>query len=379
MERLSAANSAFALALFRTLSEDSPGGNLFFSPLSIYFVLAMVFLGTRGNTAAQLSQTLHFDGVEKVHSRFQSLIAAVTKPDASYVLKLANRLFREKTCVFLQEFLDSSQELYGAKLASVDIQGTSEGARRVINEWVMEQTQGKTLEVLAADVGDHMTVLELVSAIYFKGTWEDKFRKEETTDAPFRLNKRETKMVKMMYQKEYLPFSYIQELQSRVLQLPYKGGELSMVILLPDDIEDESTGLEKIEQQLTVEKLREWTKTENMCRRNVHVHLPKFKLEETYDLSSNLARMGVGDLFSSSKADLSGMTEARDIFVSKYTHKSFVEVSEEGTEAAAATAVTAWGCSKIQVQNFVADHPFIFMIRHNSSGSILFLGRLCSP
>ncbi|XP_037375068.1 leukocyte elastase inhibitor-like [Talpa occidentalis] len=379
MEQLSAANSAFALDLFRTLSEDSPRGNLFCSPLSISSAMAMVFLGTRGNTAAQLIQTLHFDGVEKVHSRFQSLMAAVNKPDTSYVLKLANRLYGEKTYNFLPEFLASTQELYGAELASVDFQGNSEGARKVINAWVKGQTEGKIPELLAASMVHSMTKLVLVNAIYFKGTWQDEFRKEETRDAPFRLNKKDTKIVKMMYQKKYLPFGYIQELQSRVLELPYKGEELSMVILLPDDMEDESTGLEKIEQQLTLEKLCEWTKPENMGHTDVRIHLPKFKLEETYDLKPHLARMGVEDLFSRSKADLSGMTETRDIFVSKIIHKSFVEVSEEGTEAAAATAIVSKTSSLGPVEDFVADHPFIFMIRHNSSGSILFLGRLCSP
>ncbi|XP_037375065.1 leukocyte elastase inhibitor-like [Talpa occidentalis] len=378
MEQLSAANSAFALDLFRTLSEDSPRGNLFFSPLSISSALAMVFLGTRGNTAAQVSKTLHFDEVEKVHSRFQSLIAAVNKPDASYVLKLANRLYGETTYNFLPEFLASTQELYGAELASVDFQGNSEGARKVINQWVKEQTEGKIPEMLAAGVVGSMTKLVLVNAIYFKGSWQDEFRKEETRDAPFRLNKRETKIVKMMYQKKKLLFGFIRPLKCRVLELPYKGGELSMVILLPDDIEDESTGLEKIEQQLTLEKLHEWTKPKNMVHRDVHVHLPKFKLEETYDLSSHLARMGVEDLFSSSKADLSGMTDTTDIFISKMIHKSFVEVNEEGTEAVAITVGIFMRKSGIE-QNFVADHPFIFMIRHNSSGSILFLGRLCSP
>ncbi|XP_037375066.1 leukocyte elastase inhibitor-like [Talpa occidentalis] len=379
MEQLRAANSAFTLELLRTLSEDSPGGNLFFSPLSISSALAMVFLGTRGNTAAQLSKTLHFDAAEKIHSRFQSLMAAVTKPDASYVLKLANRLYGEKTYNFLPEFLASTQELYGAELASVDFQGSCEGARKVINAWVKGQTEGKIPELLAAGMVDHMTKLVLVNAIYFKGTWQDEFRKEETRDAPFRLNKKDTKIVKMMYQKKYLPFGYILELQCRVLELPYKGGELSMVILLPDDMEDESTGLEKIQKKLTLEKLCEWTKPENMGHTDVRIHLPKFKLEETYDLKPHLARMGVEDLFSRSKADLSGMTETRDIFVSKIIHKSFVEVSEEGTEAAAATAIVSRTCSLEPVEDFVADHPFIFMIRHNSSGSILFLGRLCSP
>ncbi|XP_037374460.1 leukocyte elastase inhibitor-like [Talpa occidentalis] len=226
----------------------------------------------------------------------------------------------------------------------------------------------KIPELLAAGVVDRMTVLVLVNAICFKGSWQDESEKKK----PGRSTQVEKKMVKMMYQENYLPFGYILELQCRVPELPYKGGALSMVILLPDDLEDESKGLEKIKQQLTLEKL-----CANMGHRDVCVHLPKFKLEETYDLSSHLARMGVGDLLSSSKADLSGMTETRDTFVSKIIHKSFVEVNEESTEAATATVVRARPCWMMQVQNFVANHPFIFMIRHNSS--VLFLDRLCSP
>lgn len=338
----------------------------------------MIFLGTRGNTAAQVSKTLHFDMVEEIHSRFQSLNADINKRGASYILKLANRLYGEKTYNFLPEFLASTQKMYGAELASVDFQQASEDSRNVINEWVKGQTEGKIPELLAAGMVDSMTKLVLVNAIYFKGSWEDEFRKEATADTPFRLNKKDKKTVKMMYQKKKLPFGYIQDLQCRVLELPYRGKELSMIILLPDDIEDGSTGLKKIEEQLTLEKLHEWTKAENLDWVEVNVYLPKFKLEESYDLNSHLAHLGIEDLFSR-KADLSGMSGARDLFISKIVHKSFVEVNEEGTEAAAATAGIATFAMVVHEENFVADHPFIFFIRHNPSSHILFLGRLSSP
>ncbi|XP_045667626.1 leukocyte elastase inhibitor [Ursus americanus] len=380
MEQLSTANTHFAVDLFRSLNKDNPTGNIFISPLSISSALAMIFLGTRGNTAAQVSKTLHFDTVKEIHSRFQSLNADINKRGAPYILKLANRLYGEKTYNFLPEFLTSTQKMYGAELASVDFQKASEDSRKVINEWVKGQTEGKIPELLAAGVVDSMTKLVLVNAIYFKGSWEDEFGKEDTVDTPFRLNKvRKTKKtVKMMYQKKKFPFGYIQDLKCRVLELPYRGRELSMIILLPDDIEDESTGLKKIEEQLTLEKLCEWTKAENLDRVEVNVHLPKFKLEESYNLNSHLAHLGVQDLFNS-KADLSGMSGARDLFISKIVHKSFVEVNEEGTEAAAATAGIATFAMMMHEENFVADHPFIFFIRHNPSSNILFLGRLSSP
>ncbi|KAM9665826.1 leukocyte elastase inhibitor-like isoform 1-T2 [Trichechus inunguis] len=379
MEQLSAANTRFAVDLFRALNEDSPAGNIFFSPVSISSALAMVFLGAQGSTALQLSKTFHFDAVEEVHLRFQSLNADINKRGASYVLKLANRLYGEKTYSFLPEFLESTQKMYGAELASVDFQLASEEARKQINQWVKGQTEGKIPELLASGTVNSMTKLVLVNAIYFKGNWKDKFMKEATTDAPFRLNKKDTKTVKMMYQKKKFPYGYIQALKCRVLELPYQDKDLSMVILLPDDIEDDSTGLQKIEEQLTLENLSEWTKPENLHTMEVNVSLPRFKLEETYNLNSYLARLGVQDLFNSSKADLSSMSGARDLFISKIVHKSFVEVNEEGTEAAAATAAIANFCMLVPEETFNADHPFFFFIRHNPSKSILFCGRFSSP
>lgn len=379
MEQLSTANTLFALELFRTLNENNSTGNIFISPFSISSALAMVFLGTKGNTAAQLSKTFHFDAVEDVHSRFQSLNAEVGKRGASHILKLANRLYGEKTYSFLPEFLASTQKMYGADLAPVDFQQASEDARKAINQWVKGQTEGKIPELLAEGVVNSMTKLVLVNAIYFKGLWKEKFMKQDTTDAPFRLNKKDTKMVKMMYQKKKFPFGYIQDLKCKVLEMPYQGEELSMIILLPEDIEDTSMGLKKIEEQLTLEKLNEWTKRENLETIDVHVKLPRFKLEESYTLNSNLGRLGVQDLFSSDKADLSGMSGSRDLFISKIIHKSFVEVNEEGTEAAAATGGIAMFCMLLPEEEFTVDHPFIFFIRHNPTANMLFLGRVCSP
>ncbi|XP_015425997.1 PREDICTED: leukocyte elastase inhibitor-like [Myotis davidii] len=380
MEQLSSANTRFAVDLFRTLKDSNPSGNIFISPMSISSALAMVFLGARGTTEAQMSKTLHFDAVKEIHSSFQSLNADINKRGAPYILKLANRLYGEKTYEFLPEFLASTQKMYGAELASVDFQRASEDARKVINEWVKGQTEGKIPELLAAGMVDDMTKLVLVNAIYFKGNWQEKFSKEATTDTPFRLNKKDTKTVKMMYQKSKFPFGYIEDLKCRVLELPYQGRDLSMVILLPDDIEDEATGLKKIEEQLTLEKLHEWTKPENLRSFEVNVHLPRFKLEESYDLNSHLKSLGIEDLFNT-KADLSGMSRVRGLYISKIMHKSFVEVNEEGTEAAgAAEDEILYGCALMsETENFVADHPFIFFIRHNPSTNILFLGRLSTP
>ncbi|NXW62176.1 ILEU inhibitor, partial [Eurystomus gularis] len=322
--------------------------------------------------------TLHFDQVEDTHSTFQTLTTDINRSNAPYLLRLANRLFGEKSYSFLPDFLTNTQKLYGADLATVDFLQACDEARKEINQWVEEKTEGKIPNLLPEGSVDSMTRLVLVNAIYFKGNWAEKFKEADTTDVPFRLNKNERKTVKMMYQKNNFHFGYIPEAKIRVLELPYDGRELSMIILLPDDIDDDSTGLQKLEKQLTLEKLQEWTCPEHLYSTDVHVRLPKFKLEESYDLKSDLAAMGLLDVFDSGKADLSGMSGARDLFLSKIVHKAFVEVNEEGTEAAAATSGTAVLCMVME-EDFSADHPFLFFIRHNPTQSILFFGRYASP
>ncbi|XP_023800881.1 leukocyte elastase inhibitor-like [Cyanistes caeruleus] len=239
-------------------------------------------------------------------------------------------------------------------------------------------SEGKIPDLLSEGSVDSITKLVLVNAIYFKANWATKFQEADTTDAPFWLNKNEKKTVKMMYQKNKFNFGYIPEEKICVLELPYDGKELSMFILLPRDTEEDSTGLQKMEKRLTLEMLQDWTRPENLYYTDVHVRLPKFKLEESYDLKSDLVAMGLLDVFDSGKADLSGMSGARDLFLSAVVHKAFVEVNEEGTEAAAATAGIAMLCMVIE-EDFNADHPFLFFIRHNPTQSILFLGRYASP
>ncbi|XP_061851385.1 leukocyte elastase inhibitor [Colius striatus] len=382
MENLCKANSRFALDLFRRFNETNPTGNVFFSPVSVSAALAMVLLGARGNTEAQLLKTLHFDTVEDIHSRFQTLTVDINRSNAPYLLRLASRLFGERSYNFLPEFLTNTHKLYGAELATVDFLQAYDEARKEINQWVKEKTEGKIPNLLSEGSVDSTTRLVLVNAIYFKGSWAEKFEEINTTDMPFWLNKNETKTVKMMYQKSKFPFGYIPEARIRVLELPYNGRELSMIILLPNDIEDDSTGLQKLEKQLTLEKLQEWTCPEHLRSIDVHVRLPKFKLEESYSLASDLAAMGSRDMFDSGKADLSGMSRARDLCISKVVHKAFVEVNEEGTEAAAATAAVVMFCTALAMpveEHFNADHPFLFFIRHNPTQSILFFGRFASP
>ncbi|KAM8966213.1 serpin B6-like isoform 2-T2 [Pelodytes ibericus] len=379
MDSLCAANGSFALNLYKKLSEGNGKSNIFFSPLSISSALAMVYLGAKGNTAAQMSKVLQFEKVKDVHTDFQSLICDINKPGTDYLLRTANRLYGEKTFTFLDEFLASTLKYYHADLESVDFSGKAEDCRQQINDWVLQKTEGKIQNLLPSGSVDSLTRLVLVNAIYFKGNWANQFDKKLTREMPFRLSKNETKPVQMMYKKAKYQMTYIGDLLTKVLELPYVNNELSMIILLPDDIEDETTGLEKLEQELTYSKFMEWTNPEMMERTEVILSLPKFKMEDNYDLESVLSKMGMSEAFDIQKSDFSRMSGNNDLVLSKVMHKSFVEVNEEGTEAAAATGAIMVLRSARVVLTFTCDHPFLFFIIHKQSHSVLFFGRFCTP
>ncbi|XP_051655446.1 serpin B6-like isoform X9 [Manacus candei] len=356
MASLCAANTTFALDLLRKLCEKKSGQNLFFSPFSISSALSMILLGSKGNTEAQITKVLSLNKAEDAHNGYQSLLSEINDPNTKYILRTANRLYGEKTFEFLSSFLESSQKSYHAGLEPTDFMNAWEDSRKRINGWVEERTEGKIQNLLAEGLLNSLTRLVLVNAIYFKGNWENQFNKLGTAERPFHINK------------------------TKILELPYAGNELSMIILLPDAIQDGSTGLERLERELTYEKLRDWISPEMMGSTEVRVSLPRFKLEEDYDLKPILSCMGMPDAFDSGKADFSGMSSGNELVLSEVVHKSFVEVNEEGTEAAAATAAVMMFATSVRiVPDFTADHPFLFFIRHNKSSSILFCGRFCSP
>ncbi|XP_029817256.1 serpin B6-like [Manacus vitellinus] len=380
MASLCAANTTFALDLLRKLCEKKSGQNVFFSPFSISSALSMILLGSKGNTEAQITKVLSLNKAEDAHNGYQSLLSEINDPNTKYILRTANRLYGEKTFEFLSSFLESSQKSYHAGLEPTDFMNAWEDSRKRINGWVEERTEGKIQNLLAEGLLDSLTRLVLVNAIYFKGNWEKQFNKLGTTERPFHINKNETKPVQMMFKTDIFNMTYIGNLQTKILELPYAGNELSMIILLPDAIQDGSTGLERLERELTYEKLRDWISPEMMGSTEVRVSLPRFKLEEDYDLKPILSCMGMPDAFDSGKADFSGMSSGNELVLSEVVHKSFVEVNEEGTEAAAATAAVMMFTTSVRiVPDFTADHPFLFFIRHNKSSSILFCGRFCSP
>ncbi|XP_037061490.1 serpin B6-like [Peromyscus leucopus] len=370
------ANDTFALNLLKILGEDS-SKNVFFSPMGISSALAMVCMGAKGDTASQMIQALCLgkcssSGAGDVHQGFQSLLSEVNKTGTQYLLKTANRLFGEKTFAVLASFQDSCRKFYEAEMEELDFQGDTEQSRQHINTWVAKKTEDKIRELLSPGTLNSDTLLVLVNAVYFKGKWEKQFNKEDTWEMPFKISKNKEKPVQMMFKKSTVNMTYIEEISTTILLLPYAGNELNMIIMLPH----ERVELRTVEKEITYEKFIEWTRLDKMDKEEVEVFLPRFKLEENYDMKEFLCKLGMTDAFEN-RADFSGISSKEGLFLSKVVHKSFVEVNEEGTEAAAATAANV--SFKCMSSYFCADHPFLFFIQHVKTNGILFCGRFSSP
>ncbi|XP_071469730.1 serpin B6-like isoform X1 [Marmota flaviventris] len=335
MDPLLEATGTFALNLLKMLGEDS-SRNVFYSPISISSALAMVLMGAKGTTAVQMAQVLSLNkssssGGADIHRGFQSLLTEVNKTDTGYLLRTANRLFAEKSYDFLSSFKDSCQKFYQAEMEELDFLNATEESRKHINIWVAKETEDKITELLSPGSLNTNTKLVLVNVMYFKGNWDKQFDKDLTKERPFKVSKHEEKPVQMMFKKSTFKMTYIREICTKILVLPYVSEELNMIIMLPDEHID----LKTVEKELTYEKYIEWTSPDLMDEKEVEVFLPRFKLQENYDLKEVLCSLGMTDAFNQVRADFSGMSSRRYLHLSKVMHKSFVEVNEEGTEAAA--------------------------------------------
>ncbi|MFH0939394.1 MAG: sigma-70 family RNA polymerase sigma factor [Planctomycetota bacterium] len=376
---VSRGNNQFALDLFAKLQTTK--GNLFFSPYSVSTALGMTWAGTRGETAKQMTKALSFSlQPERQHAAFaaliQSLNAETTKDGKKrgFQLSVANRLFGQKGYSFVPEFLALNKNLYGAPLQELDFKKETEAARLTINKWVEEKTREKIKDLIPQGQLTPDVKLVLTNAIYFKGLWTSPFKKKLTQDAPFTLAGGAKVQAPMM--QKTLDAGYF-EIEGRLqaLELPYEGNEISMVVLLPATAD----GLSDLENDLTADNLKAWTG--HIQKTEVEVSLPRFKITwGTFDLVPNLKSLGMTDAFDDKKADFTGMTTHKDLSIGLVLHKAFVDVYEEGTEAAAATAVVGWITGpKHMPKIFCADRPFRFLIREKATGSILFLGRMADP
>jgi serpin B len=363
-------NTRFALDLYRT--QRDARGNLFFSPYSISAAMAMAYAGARGGTAAQMTRTLYFDqDPGRLHPALGALearIAGVGR-EGELQLRVANRLWPHTGCRLLDEYVTLLGRCYGASLTPLDYQ-RPEAARQTINAWVQEQTGGRITDLIPTGILKSLTRLVLVNAIYFKGRWSSPFRLRFTRRAPFWVTPGGAAQAQMMSQTH--EFGYREAGDLQVLDLPYAGG-LSMIVLLPRSRD----GLAALEDALTVENLSRWIDGLDPAR--VELFLPRFMITFPVQLDAALGSLGMVDAFSE-QADFSGMDGTRRLFIGAALHKAFVKVNEEGAEATAATALAmAEGMPPSAPPVFRADHPFLFLIREQHTGCILFLGRVINP
>ena len=370
-------NSAFAFELYQALKGEE--GNLFCSPYSISLALAMTYAGASGETAQQIADTLQFLlDQDRLHPAFNWLDAELAKrgkgaegkDGEGFRLNIVNAIWEQKDYEFLTDFLDVLAENYGAGLRILDFITETEKSRLTINDWVSDQTEGRIEDLIPQGAIDALTRLVLTNAIYFNAAWENPFDKKMTADGPFYLLDGGQVIVPLMKQTE--SFSYTEGEGYQAVELLYDGGELSMVILLP-----EAGNFEPFEEGFQSQQISDIIS--GLQPTEVALTMPKFEFDSEFSLKDTFTEMGMPIAFSSS-ADFSGMTGNRELFISDVVHKAFVAVDEAGTEAAAATAVimklTAVPEPPVEV---TLDRPFIFLIRDIETGTILFIGRLVDP
>lgn len=398
------ANSDFAFDLYKQLAKENEGENLFFSPYSITSALAMTTEGARGNTAKQMGDVLRFPKValqnnkaqpwntSVIHSGLGALNQRYNASGKPFELAVANAIWVEKTFPLRVQFEAALSKPYGVKMVNpVDFKGNAEGERQRINSWVEDKTKERIKDLLPDRSLNDRTRVVLTNAIYFKGDWAAKFEKRDTADRVFKMADGKQLKTPMMFRDERKfrfamlkadgtpdtsRFGRSDKNGFAIIELPYKGKELSMIAIAPNS----PKGLAGVEANLNQTNVDKWIS--RMHREEVNVLLPKFKMTIDYKLNGTLIAMGMKDAFTRHVADFTGISdspEADRLYISLVQHKAFVEVNEEGTEASAATAVVIAIESARMVPAFNADRPFLYLIRDNKTGTILFLGRVMNP
>ena len=366
-------NNEFAFDLYGKLRAEK--GNLFLSPYSISAALGMTSAGARGDTLKQMEKTLHLPVEQtRLHPAFGALLQD-TRAGKGYQLAVANAVWCQTNLPIRDDFLTTNETYYKARPTGLDFRARTEEARQSINAWVEKQTQDKIKELLKPGVLKTETRMVLTNAIYFKGDWDKQFDKKLTQDQPFQTAAGKVAVPLMQRTGRY---KYLDGDGFQTLEMPYANQELSMLVFLPKQVD----GLAEFEKSLTSEKLKAWQ--DQLREREVRVYLPRFKVTAEFQLNEVLQALGMSDAFDQTRANLTGITTVEKLFISAVIHKAFVDVNEEGAEAAAATAVVIAAPRSLPPPPtppaiFRADHPFFFAIRDNRSGSILFAGRLMNP
>ncbi|KAM4694704.1 serpin I2 [Discoglossus pictus] len=363
-----------AVDLYRAIHSLDMEENIIFSPLGSTLILGMIKLGARGTTLNQIKQALKLQGNQESEefSGLKTLLAVITEENKEFTFNLANALCLQEGFQVKEHYLHSNKEFFKSVIKLVNFQD-SKASAETISAWVEMQTNGKIKNLFSSDDFGPLTKLVLANAIYFKGEWKHKFSPESTYPQEFTVKRGVKTEIPMMHLHLTTKIGYFSEqnVSYKVLELPYKNEILSLILILPS----ENVEIKEVERMITARLINDWST--GMKEQLVDLTLPRFKIEGKVDLKRTLLKLNVTEMFNQN-CDLSGITDSSNIFISKVVQKVSIEINEEGSEAAAATGMQVAAMS-LSNHSFVADHPFMFFIRHNQSGSILFMGKVTNP
>ncbi|XP_074765355.1 alpha-1-antitrypsin-like [Athene noctua] len=371
--KIAPSNADFAFKFYKQVREEVGNKNIFFSPLSISAAFAMLSLGARSNTLHQLHKGLAFNLTEmeehEIHEGFQRVFQLLNDPHREIQLNMGNILFIDDQLKLVQKFLDDVTNFYYSEAISSKLQNSEEAVKE-INKYIETKTHGKIVDLLNSL--DHESVMVLVNYIFFKGYWEKPFNNLATRDDDFLLDTKNSVKVKMMHQNKAFNIHRDEKLSCWVVEIPYKGNATSLFVL-----PDEGT-MKQVEDSLLKETVSNWM--QSLEKRKIYLDLPKFSISGSYDVKNLFKKMGVTDVFSV-QADLSKVAENTHLKVSKAMHKAMVDVSENGTEAAAATVIELVPMSALfpPPPHIKFNRPFLMLIFDKISHSILFMGKIVNP
>ena len=375
IEKVTTANNQFAIAMYRQINGQTgqADDNVFFSPYSLSTAMAMLYAAAEGETKAQIQKTFYYPLMDILNPNSAALYNQFNKPNPDYKLATVNDLWMQQGLTPTKSYVDTVQRYYGGQVTNLDFKGSPDPSRLIINKKIAQHTNQLIPELLPKGSIKPITVAVLTNAVFFKGDWKVPFEVNTTTDQPFYNPMGTSSNVKMMQLQSY--FRYNEDKQVQVVQLPYKGDNLSMLVVLPKS--KDKAAMQQLVRDLSADKIKQWSK--DLVGQEVNVHLPKFRLEAGYQMKDLLTDMGMPRAFQKG-AGFNLFDNSPPIYVDDVYHKAVVIVDEKGTEAAAATGIVANAtAASAPPPMFKADHPFVFMIKDNKTDAILFLGQVNKP
>ena len=367
------ANNQFAINLYKQITYKT-SDNIFFSPWSISYAMVIAYEGARGETANEIKRVFHFPINPQVRrSSYARMINVLNKNNGKYQLSMANSIWIQKDYPILDTYKDVLKRYYISEVSPINFNNGVKASDK-INHWVSKHTNNKIKNIVSPGMFDEYSRIVIANAIYFKGKWVHKFDREDTRLGIFKLNSgKKIKVLMMHLRNSKIDFRYTEQDSIQILEMPYQGGRISMLVLLPKE-----NNIQYLESILSERKIQEWRK--NLKPTHVYITFPKFKFEKEYPMSSYLKNMGVKLPFKWPGANFSGIDGTDDLYIKDVIHKAYIDVYEEGTEAAATTVWTgSTGAALPPHVDFIADHPFIFILQEKETGNILFIGRVMKP